>query len=101
MIQSSLFVIFFMKTICIASNDHIKPDLLLYGHYHKVEISNVGSDFDTLGQPCTAIVGSKPIFDKENGNSFIGCALSLMENGKKRVVFNDDKGAIHADAIID
>ena len=81
--------------------DHIKPDLLLYGHYHKVEISNVGSDFDTLGQPCTAIVGSKPIFDKENGNSFIGCALSLMENGKKRVVFNDDKGAIHADEIID
>ncbi len=81
--------------------EHIKPDLLLYGHYHKVEISKAGSDFDTLGQPCTAIIGSKPIFDKENGNSFIGCAISLMENGKARVVFNDDKGVIHGDEIID
>lgn len=81
--------------------DHIKPDLILYGHYHRLKISEAGSDFDTYGQPCTAIIGSKPIFDKENGNSFIGCALTLMENGKKRVIFNDDKGVIHGDEIIE
>ena len=81
--------------------DHIKPDLLLFGHYHRVEISKIGSEFDSQGQPCTAIIGSKPIFDKENGNSFIGCALTLIENGKKRVVFNDDKGIIHEDEMID
>ena len=81
--------------------DHIQPDLLLYGHHHRVEISKAGGDFDTYGQPCTAIVGSKPIFDRENGNGFVGCALTLMENGKKRVVFNDNKGEILVDEIID
>ncbi len=81
--------------------EYIKPDLILYGHYHCVKISKVGSDFDSQGQPCTAIIGSKPIFDKENGNGFIGCAITLMENGKKRVVFNDDKGIVHGDGIID
>lgn len=81
--------------------EYIKPDLLLYGHYHCVEIVKPGDRFDSHGQPCNAIIGSKPIFDKENGNSFIGCALTLMENGKKRVVFNDDKGVIHTDEIID
>ena len=81
--------------------EHIKPDLLLYGHYHCTEILEPGNRFDSQGQPCTAIIGSKPIFDKENGNGFVGCAVTLMENGKKRVVFNDDKGVIHGDEIID
>ncbi len=81
--------------------DYIKPDLLLYGHYHTTEIVRPGDRFDSHGQPCTAIIGSIPIFDKENGNSFIGCALTLMENGKKRVIFNDDKGVVHTDEIID
>lgn len=80
---------------------HIKPDLLLYGHYHFVGISHIGCEFDNQGQPCTAIIGSKPIFDNENGSGFIGCALTLFEDGKKRVVFNDDKGVIHNDEIID
>ncbi len=81
--------------------EYIKPDLLLYGHYHCTEIVKPGNKFDSQGQPCTAIIGSKPIFDKEKGNSFIGCALTLMENGKKRVVFNDNLGNIHNDIIID
>lgn len=81
--------------------DYIKPDLLLYGHFHCVEIVQPGDQFDSLGQPCVAIIGSKPIFDKENGNSFVGCAVTLTENGKKRVIFNDDKGKIHKDEIIE
>lgn len=80
--------------------EYIKPDLLLYGHYHFVGISMPGCEFDNQGQSCPAIIGSKPIFDKENGNSFIGCALTLNEDGKIRVVFNDDKGTIHRDEII-
>ena len=82
--------------------DYIHPDLLLYGHYHCTEIVKPGGRFDSLGQPCTAIIGSEPIFDKEkSGNAFVGCALTLMENGKKRVIFNDNKGAIHLDEIVD
>lgn len=81
--------------------EHIKPDLLLYGHYHCVKIVQPGDTFDSHGQPCTAVIGSKPIFDKENGNGFIGCALTLRENGKTRVVFNDDKGTVYRDEIIE
>ena len=81
--------------------DYIKPDLLLYGHYHCTEIVKPGDRFDSQGQPCNAVIGSKPIFDKENGNGFVGCALTLMENGKKRVIFNDNKGVIQTDEIID
>ena len=80
--------------------DEIKPDLLLYGHLHRAEISPVGSHLDSQGQACTAIIGSKPIFDEQNGHSFIGCALTLREDGNKRVVFNDDKGNIIGDEII-
>ncbi len=81
--------------------EHIKPDLLLYGHYHCVEISKPGDHFDSQGQPCTAIFGSAPIFGKESGNSFVGCAITLKENGQKRIVFNDDKGNVQTDEIID
>ena len=78
----------------------MKPDLLLYGHHHRVEICPPGCDFDHQGQPCTAIIGSKPIFGGEKGNSFIGCGITLHEDGTKRVIFNDDKGEIYADEVI-
>ncbi len=84
--------------------EYIKPDLLLYGHHHITRISYVGSDFDHQGQPCTAIIGSKPIFgDEKKGtpNRFIGCGITLLENGKKRVVFNENNGDIIGDEIID
>ena len=81
--------------------DFIKPDLLLYGHYHCTEIVKPGDRLDSHGQPCTAVIGSRPIFDKERGNSFVGCGITLMENGQKRVVFNDEKGVIYKDEIID
>lgn len=82
---------------------YIRPDLLLYGHHHVVDICPVGSDFDHRGQACTAIIGSKPIFARENGGTdgFIGTGIVLGENGKKRIVFNDDKGTVLRDEIID
>ena len=81
--------------------EHIKPDLMLFGHHHIVRISRVGSDFDHQGQPCTAIIGSRPIFDEKKPVSFIGCGVTLMDSGKKRVVFNDDKGNVINNEIID
>ena len=80
--------------------EDIKPDLLLYGHYHRVDIVPPGSSFDDRGQPCTAIIGSKPIYDHENGHSFIGCGITLHEDGSKRIVFNDSNGNICRDEII-
>ena len=81
--------------------EYIKPDLLLYGHHHVVDISPVGSQFDHQGQACTAVIGSKPIFGKDAPNGFIGAAIVLREDGKKRIVFNDDKGNILRDEITD
>lgn len=81
--------------------EHVKPDLMLHGHHHCMQILPVGCELDHLGQPCTAIIGSQPIFDKENGNKFIGCGITLMENGKKRVIFNDNEGKVIADEVID
>ncbi len=79
--------------------EHIRPDLLLYGHYHRTEICPPGCEFDSHGQPCTAIIGSQPI--REGRNGFVGCAITLMPNGKKRVIFNDDLGNILNDETID
>lgn len=81
--------------------EYIKPDLLLYGHYHCTQIVKPGDRFDSQGQPCNAVIGSKPIFDKENGNGFVGCGITLMENGKKKVIFNDNSGVIRTSEIID
>ena len=80
--------------------EHVRPDLLLYGHYHRVEICPPGCEFDSQGQPCTAIIGSKPIFDKEKGNGFVGCALTLRDDGTARVLFRDHTGAVLTDEII-
>lgn len=78
----------------------MKPDLLLYGHYHTVRICPPGCDFDHQGQPSTAIIGSKPILGGDRGNGFIGCGVTLREDGTKRVIFNDDKGNVLTDEII-
>ena len=80
--------------------DCIKPDLLLYGHHHCNQIVRPGDKFDCQGQPCNAVIGSTPIINKEKGNGFVGCAITLMEDGKKRIVFNDDKGNVLNDEVI-
>ena len=82
--------------------EHIKPELLLYGHHHVVDICPVGSDFDHQGQACTAIIGSRPTFaNDKHPNGFIGAGIVLSDDGKKRVIFNNDKGEVLRDELID
>ena len=82
--------------------EHIKPELLLYGHHHVVDIYPVGSDFDHQGQACTAIVGSRPTFaNADHPNGFIGAGIVLRDDGKKRIIFNNDKGEVLRDEVID
>ena len=71
------------------------PDLLLYGHFHWVAICPPGCEFDHQGQPCTAIIGSKPI-----DHGFIGCGITLHPDGTKRIVFNDQQGSVHTDTVV-
>jgi hypothetical protein len=75
--------------------EEVKPELLLYGDLHVVEISPVGSRFDHRGQPCTAIFGSRPtrVKDGAPADTFIGCAVTLRDDGTE-VVFNDHTGAV-------
>ncbi|MBQ6165731.1 MAG: metallophosphoesterase [Clostridia bacterium] len=55
--------------------EHIKPELIFAGHYHNCFVSKPGDDFDSNGQPCPVIVGSKP----EGRDAFTGCGVSLKD----------------------
>ena len=81
--------------------ENVKPNLMICGHRHLTKICPPGSEDDDMGQPCHVIIGSKPIFDKASGNhSFIGSAITLMENGKQRIIFSHSNGDIISDEII-
>lgn len=80
--------------------EDVRPDLLLYGHHHITDISLPGSAFDDFGQACVAIIGSKPIFDKETGNDFIGCGITMNTDGTKRIIFNDSNGNVLRDETV-
>lgn len=73
----------------------MRPDLLLYGHFHRVQICPQGGAIDHQGQPCTAIIGSKPL-----SGGFVGCGITLQPDGNKRILFNDDKGTVLTDEIV-
>lgn len=68
-------------------SDHVKPEIMLFGHTHRYGVYKVGGEYDYYGQSCPAVIGSQPLF-KENG--FIGCAVTLSNN-EPEVIFNDDK----------
>ncbi|MBQ8441014.1 MAG: metallophosphoesterase [Clostridia bacterium] len=74
--------------------DHIKPELMLCGHRHLVEVWKVGGKNDVYGQACPVIIGSRPIRHKETKEKeFIGCAVTV--DGKKaKVVFNHHSGRV-------
>ena len=74
--------------------DEIKPELMICGHRHLVEVWDVGSKNDIYGQACPVIVGSRPIRHKETGEKeFIGCAITLAKD-RAKVVFNHHSGEI-------
>ena len=74
--------------------DHIKPELMLCGHRHLVEVWEVGGKNDIYGQVCPVIVGSRPIRHKDTKEKeFIGCAITLNSKTAK-VVFNHHSGKI-------
>lgn len=70
--------------------EYIKPDLMMCGHTHKACISECGSEYDDLGQPCTIIVGSD-VDEVENGEDIIAGAFINLNEGSARVIFNTEK----------
>lgn len=74
--------------------EEIKPELMICGHRHLVEVWDVGCKNDIYGQACPVIVGSRPIRHKETGEKeFIGCAITLAKD-RAKVVFNHHSGEI-------
>ena len=57
--------------------EDIKPELMICGHTHHAFISEVGSDYDDLGQPCRMVVGSAT--DKHD--LFTGCGITVKDSG--------------------
>lgn len=79
--------------------ENIKPNLMLCGHTHTLEINLVGGEFDHRGQPCPIVIGAMPVDGKEQ-RGFVGSAITL-DGSKARVVFNSDTGEILGNEEID
>ncbi len=67
--------------------ENVKPDLMICGHLHRLQVFKAGSENDHLGQPCTVIVGSdnKPEFHA-------GCGLVFNKDGSTNAAFYDSLG---------
>lgn len=73
--------------------ENIKPDIMLCGHTHKACISECGSEYDELGQPCTIIVGSD-VDERNKERNVLAGALIILNDGMANVTLNSEKGVI-------
>ena len=65
--------------------ENVKPDIMLAGHIHKAFVSQPGSQYDHLGQPCTVVVGS----DIKSGYH-LGCGLTVTKDKIESVFCGSD-----------
>ena len=71
-------------------SENVKPDVMMCGHIHSLEIYEKGGEYDAYGQPCDVVVGS---LIKRNDNYFVGAGI-ILNNGKITIVFNDSEKII-------
>lgn len=78
---------------CSFLREEVKPDFMLAGHVHTLEVIKAGGEKDNKRLMRDTILGGAPL--KENGAAvgFGGCALTLGEKSAD-VKFTDDKGRI-------
>ncbi len=81
------------KEWCALLKENIQPDFMVSGHIHNVEVLLPEGTRDDLGQPCKAILGSRPYQDDKGIKHFFGTGL-FFENGTIRHVFIDDGGNV-------
>ena len=72
---------------CTALREKIKPDVMISGHTHSIEILPIGDERHIHGCPCPVVVGGKP--DKPNGKHY-GCGLIFNGDGLTAVFNNGD-----------
>lgn len=82
---------------CRLLKEHVKPDLLIAGHYHNLYVTRMGEARDHLGQPCPVIVGARPGRTEEE---YAGTAIVLSE-GNAEIFFTDqDRKIIGRDHLV-
>lgn len=69
--------------------DNINPSLMLCGHTHEAVISECGSEYDDLGQPCTVVVGSE-LKKGNDGKDILAGAYINLSGDKANIVFNTE-----------
>lgn len=79
---------------CSLLREKIKPNLMICGHTHELEIRKAGCEKDSYGQPCPVVISSIP-----DENYFAGCGFEFKDNSIE-VVFTDSNGKILSKGII-
>ncbi len=82
---------------CHLIGQHIKPELFIAGHTHKVGLFEQGGELDQLGQFCPIVVGGKPL--KKASLALAGTAYTITEN-TIRAVINEADGTVLGDYTI-
>ena len=81
---------------CALLREHIKPEVMICGHTHKLSVSMPGDETDALGAPCPVVVASEPSL---KAGTFIGGGF-IFDNGTIRVVFCDGEKIIKEELLI-
>ena len=73
--------------------EQIRPDMMLCGHLHETAVYEAGGEMDHLGQPCSVVIGAKPLCLKqkernEEEKEYIGTAC-ILEHGEIQICFTD------------
>jgi len=66
--------------------EEVKPELMICGHMHGIDVWHPGGEQDHLGQPCPVVIGADV---KEN--FFAGCGY-IFEEVRTQVIFTDSEG---------
>ena len=75
------------RTWCRLLREEVKPDLMICGHVHRLELRPIGHEADHYGQPCPTVIGGRPT--KEG---FFGCGYILDDN-RFTVAFTGSDGS--------
>lgn len=77
--------------------EHIKPDLMLCGHLHRIQISYPKDEHDCLGNPCPVVVGATINPAKKH---YIGSGFVFGEKAI-HVTFTSEQGEIVQEAKVE
>ena len=73
---------------CALLREEIRPQLMICGHTHELQVRYPGCAEDTYGQACPVVIGAVP-----DENYFAGCGYVFGADGAE-VVFTDSTGAV-------